>query len=91
MPVNSSGQLRVVIVYEPAGRACRRIPLASVTGPDVMAAAAQAAVAESARRASLLSNRDPGLGAIERAEGERLRRLFDVLLSGLASGSTHVM
>ena len=87
-----AGQLRILIVYAPKGGTDRNIPLATISDPTVMAAAARAAVAESEHRADLLGRSDPALGAIENAEGERLRHIFDALIPGLNSiGRTPVM
>lgn len=79
----STGRLRVVIMYQPNGRPNRQIPIASVSDPGNVAATARAAIQESARRQDVLSHSDPGLGAVERAEGARLRHVFGALIPGL--------
>jgi hypothetical protein len=73
-------------MYESNGRANRQIPLASITDPANVAAVARAALEESTRRADVLDASDPGLSAIERAEGERLRQVFGSLLPGASNG-----
>lgn len=62
-------KLRLVIMYG-------SVPLGTTADPSAVAAAAQAAVEESSRLASALDRADPHLGAIERAETQRLQATF---------------
>jgi hypothetical protein len=73
-------KLRCVLFYG-------ALPLASTGDAGVMDAAAAAALAESVRRAEMLS--DPDLQAIERSEVTRMRELFRDL--GLAHAGGRVM
>lgn len=75
-------RLRIIIMYGP-------VPIATTADPSVMAAAAQAALAESVSRACTLDHADPALGIIERGETERLRQVFNGL--GLSTDRGPVM
>jgi hypothetical protein len=63
------------------------VPLASACAPELLRAVAEAAIAESADRATRLS--DPAMAAIERSETARMKALFAEL--GLGVSSSRVM
>jgi hypothetical protein len=80
-----SGDITLLLVYEPRTSKQGPIPLARVDNPGLAMKVAQSAIAEAEARASELSEADEFLGEAEFAEAQRLRRVLALLIPGLAS------
>jgi hypothetical protein len=72
----ASGDIVLMLVYEPPTTKRGPIPLVRVDNPDLALRVAQSAIADAEARASELSRADEFLGEAERAEAQRLRRVL---------------
>ena len=59
----------------------RLVPLASVSDHKCLRMAARHAISEASARAGLLVDIDPALGAIQRAEADKLRTILSTVAS----------
>ena len=69
---------RVAVIYEPDGG--RPLTVAQVGDRRLLAAVAQAAIAEADEQAEALTEADALLGAMHREEAARLRRVLGILV-----------
>lgn len=82
MPAERHRNLILALIYEPNAQDRAPVTIARTRNADVLEFVAAAVVTESERRADTLSDLDPGLGAINKEEASRLRRLLAHLLPG---------
>ena len=81
----STGSVAIMLMFEPASPKRRPISLVRVDDPGLARLAAQYDIAEAEARASDMEKVDELPGELERAEVERLRRVFALLLPDSAT------
>ena len=80
--MHSNNNIQILLVCQRAGRA---IPLARVADATLVTSAARTAMVAADARADEIGRADVVLGALERAEANRLREVLGVLLPGLGA------
>ena len=79
----------LAILYEPERG--RPLTVARVGDRRLLIAVAQAAIAEADERALSLSEADEFLGAVQREEAERVRRVLTILVPELTAGERRLL
>lgn len=85
----SSGNIVVILMYEPAAAQVEPIPLARVSDDALAVAVAESAVFEAELRAQEISNLDELLAEIGLIEIRRLRELFSLVVPGFRKRDLH--
>lgn len=78
-----SGNIAILLVYEPATARAKPLPLARIHDESIMVDVAKSAIADAQRRADELARTDEFLGEMEQAEANRLRKVLALLIPGL--------
>jgi hypothetical protein len=79
----TSGNVALVLIYEPASAKGRPVPLVRIDDPELAARAAQSAIRQAEVQAAAIADADEFLGEVEQAEVRRLRDVLAILIPGL--------
>lgn len=78
-----TGDVTLMLVYEPSTAEGRPVPLVRVSDLGLAAQVADKAIRDAEERAAAIHNADEFLGEVEAAEARRLRDVLAVLIPGL--------
>lgn len=81
--MNSSGDISLVLVFEPRTNSEGPVMIARLDDPSLIARAARAAIGAAQKRAAELRGVDELIGQVEAAEAARLKTLLALLVPGL--------